>query len=336
MTPDNSGDEADADTDLDDEDKLENIKNRLNYLIDDEGTIKSKRKTKSGDRISCRMKELFGNDMSWLSEFRKSRKFKDFMKINSISISAGNYEYQTITINNKHFKISVLKKRKRKRNYVHKERTSYSDKTIQDNLRKSGLQKIFDDMKSIWYNHKFHSDTKKDEILRKEVFDFFISKCQSIDEYRMARDAKMEIDKAIVTSLHSAISELRRNRKGEISKTRLSNEKKFAANVLIRAASYKSGLSSKILSSKLGIFERHALLTDRGVSEFRAHNTDDDIDDDVDREGDNEEEDEEENGEDYASDSDENNRNSDVSSQESSDEDTDCRKDFLSYCRPYC
>ena len=90
MTPDNSGDEADADTDLDDEDKLENIKKRLNYLIDDEGTINSKGKTTSGDRISCRMKELFGNDMSWLSEFRKSRKFKDFMKINSISISTGN------------------------------------------------------------------------------------------------------------------------------------------------------------------------------------------------------------------------------------------------------
>ena len=260
MNPVESGDEADADTELDDDAKIDKIKEILNLLVDGKIDIVSKA-TNLGDNTSCKMKDLFGSNFSWLPDFRKSKAFKCFAQANGISITGqGGYNYQTITIVNKRFQrsIPVLGKRKRNQNYVRKEKLSYSDKTIQENLKKCGLLKIFDDIKLIWLNYEFHNEKSKNEILRNQVFDSFLSKFQQIshmDDYRRDREIKNQSDKAIVASLNSALSELRCNSTGRISKTRLSNERKFAANILIRAASYKSGLSSKTLSNKLGIYE---------------------------------------------------------------------------------
>jgi hypothetical protein len=251
--------EEGADDLLSDDNKIFAIKEILNELVAGNiagEPIPSRSTTGNGEKVSCLFKELFGDKLPWLTSFKKSSKWRNFLRDNDIELSV-NTRNQIITMKNEYFSL-IRSKRPRE---TLKQKNEYGSKYVAKMYSDWGLKGLVSQIDGIWQAHQQNQNQK---VLRNLVFDVFIKEVLSSVNTALSKNeldlrCQAGYDKEIVNSIQSAVAELTRNERGEVKKS-ITDENRYALNILLRGSSYKSGLSKKKLASRLGVFERNPLL----------------------------------------------------------------------------
>ena len=150
--------------------------------------------------------------------------------------------------------------------------------------------------------------SKLDSALLKEFnYDFVNNK--NDDSEIVIHTNKDNADSSIVSSLRSAINDLKKKEDGSSSKSCISNQKQQALNIVIKAGSYKSGLSKQVLGQRLGVRRNCTMLQNMVIQDMEIIDVNKDDDDDCSKSSLGSSDDDNSNNSDSSHDSDEDSEN---------------------------